>query len=117
MTSEKQVERSLRVPAVDIYESRAGMLLVADLPGVNDDGLEVRVEKNRLSIRGRLPGISEGARRHIDELGEGDFGREFQISEDLDAGGIKASFDDGVLRLEIPKSKDVLPRRIEIAKR
>jgi HSP20 family molecular chaperone IbpA len=111
------VEREERIPAVDIYESPEGMLLVADLPGVNEDGLEVRVEKNRLSIRGKLPAVSEDARRHLDELGDGDFAREFQISEDLDAGEIKASFDNGVLRLEIPKSKDVLPRRIAIEKR
>jgi HSP20 family protein len=90
------------------------MLLLADLPGVTGDSLDLRVERNRLTIRGRIPATPEGARKHLDETWEGDFFREFQISEDLDAGDVRATLEHGVLRLEIPKSKKLQSRRIEI---
>lgn len=106
--------REIRVPAVDVLEHEAGMLLLADLPGVDQSGLEVRVERQVLTITGRRPRTSEQARVHLDELGEGDFHREFRLSEDLDAGGIQASLRQGVLRLEIPKSERLRPRSIPI---
>ena len=116
MAKNPEVERGVRVPAVDIYEREKDMLLVADLPGVIEDDLDVRVERNRLSIRGRVQPVPPGVRVHRDEAGEGDFAREFQISEDLDASCVEAEFNNGVLRLAIPRSKELLPRKIEIRK-
>ena len=116
MAKDPEVDRGVRVPAVDIYEREKDMLLVTDLPGVIEDDLDVRVERNRLSIRGRVQPVSPGLRVHRDELGEGDFAREFQISEDLDASRVEAEFNNGVLRLAIPRSEERLPRKIEIKK-
>jgi HSP20 family molecular chaperone IbpA len=114
MVRNPEVERAVRVPAVDIYEHETGMLLVADLPGVNEDGLEVHVEQNRLILRGRVRPAPKSVSVHLDEIGAGDFLREFQISADLDANEVVAEFRNGVVRLEIPRSKECLPRKIEI---
>jgi HSP20 family molecular chaperone IbpA len=116
MTREPGVDHGVRVPAVDIYERERDMLLVADLPGVIEDDLDVRVERNRLSIRGRVQLVPPGANVLRNETGEGDFAREFQISEDLDASRVVAEFRNGVLRLAIPRSEERLPRKIEIRK-
>jgi HSP20 family protein len=111
---ESQGERTLRVPPVDVIEREDGMVLLADLPGVDEDGLTVQVEQQVLWIEGRRSRLPEGARVHLDELGEGDFYREFRLSDDLDVASIQASLRDGVLRLQIPKSEHLRPRSIPI---
>jgi HSP20 family molecular chaperone IbpA len=116
MAMNPEVDRGVRVPAVDIYEREKDMLLVADLPGVSEDDLDIRVERNRLTIHAPVPSPPPGVRVHKDEMGEGDFTREFAISEDLDASRVEAEFDNGVLRLAIPRSKERMPMKIEIRK-
>lgn len=103
-----------RVPAVDVYEREDGMVLLADLPGVDESGLEVEVEEQILKIDGRRAALGEDVTVHRDELGEGSFHREFRLSEDLDPSGIQATLRNGVLRLEIPKSERLRPRSIPI---
>lgn len=103
-----------RAPAVDILERETGMVLVADVPGVDEDGLDLRVERQVLRIEGRRAPRPDAERRHVDEIGGGDFAREFRLSEDLDPSGIEASIRNGVLRIEIPKSERLRPRSIPI---
>jgi HSP20 family molecular chaperone IbpA len=99
---------------VDIHETENGMILVADVPGVDESGLDLRVEKQVLRIEGRPVPLAEGVRVHVDEIGRGGFRRSFRLSEDLDASAIDATIRDGVLRVEIPKSERLKPRTIEI---
>jgi HSP20 family protein len=107
-------ELAYRVPAVDIDERAEGMVLLADLPGVEEENLDVQVENQVLKIEGKRPVEKVEGRTHLDELGDGNFYREFRLSEDLDAGGIQASLRHGVLRLEIPKSDRLKPRSIPV---
>ncbi len=89
-------------PAVDIYENDGGYLVLADLPGVGIEGVDIRYEEGELSLIGRR----DAARR--------DFRRVFKIPEDVDAEAIGAELDNGVLELRLPKAKSVQPRKIEV---
>ena len=89
-------------PAVDIYENDGGYLVLADLPGVGVDGIDIRYEEGELSLVGRR---EESAR---------DYRRVFRIPEDVDAERIDAALDNGVLELRLPKAKSVQPRKIAV---
>ncbi|GIV04242.1 MAG: heat-shock protein [Candidatus Binatia bacterium] len=100
-------------PAVDIYETPEELVLVADLPGVGKDDLEVRVEEDVLTIRATpkhaVPG--EVVWREF-ELPQ--FFRQFELSEVIDQEKISADFKHGVLTLHLPKAEKAKPRKIEV---
>lgn len=95
--------RQLALP-VDIYEGTDELLLLADLPGVEPDGLSVSFEAPELRIEGRR--------------GSGDtasvYSRTFRVSEQLDPGGITAELNAGVLKLRLAKAAHTKPRKIEV---
>ena len=100
-------------PPFDIYETEAAFLLFADMPGVAPDGLEVLVERNSLRIRGRAEPMSGEPEYQEFELGE--YRSTFAITDDLDTERISAALRDGVLRVEIPKSERLRPKKIPVA--
>lgn len=109
-----QQERSFLSPEVNIFESKDGYLLEADLPGVTKEGLEVTLEGTTLTLVGHrnaagLPG--EGLYR---ETNGADFRRVFELDPSIDTAKIHARMDQGVLYLELPKAEKVKPRRITI---
>ncbi|MES1187553.1 MAG: Hsp20 family protein [Myxococcales bacterium] len=95
--------RQLALP-VDIYEGADELLLLADLPGVEPDGLTVSFESPELRIEGRR--------------GTGDtasvYSRTFRVSEQLDPSGISAELNAGVLKLRLAKAAHTKPRKIEV---
>ena len=103
------------VPAVDIFEDQAGLTLLADLPGVPKDGLNVRVDGDTLTIEGEMrldfPGSMEA---DYAEVRAGGFRRSFTLSRDLDAAKSESKLDSGVLRLRIPKAEHAQRRKIEV---
>jgi HSP20 family protein len=99
-------------PVVDIYENEEGLTLLADLPGVHKDDLQLGVDKNVLTIEGRLPETNGQALYR--EFGGSVYYRRFQLSEKIDLENIKAELKDGVLTLRMPKSAAARPRRIEV---
>ncbi|MER3414936.1 MAG: heat-shock protein [Gemmataceae bacterium] len=103
-------------PALDIYESAEGLVIEADLPGVPDELLEVRVEENnRLTLFGRVRWpVPAEARCLVEEIRPGDYFRSFILSEQVDTERIAAEFSDGVLRLVLPRATRARLRRIEI---
>lgn len=101
------------IPAVDIYESSEGMTLLADLPGVAKENLTIDLKDNILSIRGAVKSRETGKVTYR-EYEEGDYYRQFTISEMIDQSKISANLKDGVLTLFLPKVEPVQPRRIEI---
>ncbi len=107
-------ERAARTvaPLVDIYETDKGFVLLADMPGVAADGLEVVAERDTLTIRGRVE--RPPAAPDYQEFELADYARAFTVTEDLDTAGISAVLRDGVLRVEIPKSPRVQPRKIAV---
>jgi HSP20 family molecular chaperone IbpA len=107
-------ERTTRTvaPRVDIFETDRAYVLLADMPGVTSDGLDVVAEKNELVIRGRVERAATTPDYQEFELG--DYHRAFLLTEDLDTGAITAMLRDGVLRVEIPKSARVQPKKISV---
>ena len=102
-------------PAVDILEDAEGITLYADLPGVNVEGLDVRVEGETLFLSGTSNlALPQGAQPVYAEQRSLAFRRRFSLSGDLDASNIEANLANGVLRVRIPKTPAAQPRRIEV---
>lgn len=104
------------VPAVDIWETTEALHLCADMPGVDEQSVEVKLEDNVLSIEGqvRLKDY-EGLQPLYTEYNVGNFARRFTVSNDIDAERIQARIVDGVLELDLPKTAQAKPRRIPIS--
>lgn len=103
------------VPAVDIYETADELVLLADLPGVKLDNVDVHFEKNELRLVGKVDDRACAEKTPVtSEYGKGDFVRSFQIGETIDATRISAELKDGVLTLHLPKAEAVKPRKIAI---
>jgi len=102
-------------PNVDILEKADELVLVADLPGVKADEVDIRFEQGELTIHGRAkPRYQEGTKFLLNEYGIGDFYRTFRVSEQVDASRIHAEYHDGVLTLHLPKVEAVKPRKIAV---
>ncbi len=116
-TEEKHVEktRELRsaVPAVDIYENDDQILLHADMPGVEKDGVSINIDNGTLSISGvrklEIKGVS-----NWEEFGNVEYTRSFSVPQTIDIEKVEAELKDGVLKLHLPKSEAAKPRQIEI---
>jgi HSP20 family protein len=99
-------------PAVDIYETDTAFILLADMPGVGPGGLDVVAEREQLIVRGRVERPTTEPDYQEFELA--DYYRTFVLTEDLDVEGIGAVLKDGVLRVDIPKSPRVVPKKIPV---
>lgn len=111
---EQTVQRAV-LPAVDVYEDDAGITLLADMPGVPRDQLELKVEGDALSIEGGVRALApEGLEPVYAEVRVPRYRRTFTLSRELDSARIDASLKDGVLTLRIPKQAHAQPRRIEV---
>ena len=100
-------------PPVDIYETADGLVVKADLPGGAKGGLDVRVENNLLSIRGKANHAAPGEPIYR-EYGLANFYRQFELSEKVDQLKISAELKHGVLTLNLPKAEEAKPKRIDI---
>jgi HSP20 family molecular chaperone IbpA len=103
------------VPRVDIYETKEALFLIADMPGVDDKTVDVELEKNILTISGRVEdGKIKDHTLVFSEYEVGDYERAFTLSDEIDREKIKATVKQGVLRLELPKTEKVKPKKIAI---
>lgn len=103
------------MPRVDVSEDATGITLVADLPGVPRDALQVRVDNDSLTIEGEIrQQMPEGLEPIYAEVQVARYKRVFTLSRELDSGAIDAALKDGVLNLRIPKQAHAQPRRIEV---
>jgi len=101
-------------PEVNIFETKDGYVLEAEMPGVNKEGLEITLEGNEITIVGHresqpLPGTAL-----FRESPVSDYRRVFELDPAIDTGKISASMDQGVLTLTLPKSEKVKPRKITV---
>ncbi len=104
------------VPDTDIYETDEALVVVMDMPGVEKKNIDVKVEKNVLSVEGQIDFAKyENLKPVYTEYNVGHFSRSFSISRDIDSAGISAKIEDGVLTLRLPRAKEAAPRRIEVA--
>jgi HSP20 family molecular chaperone IbpA len=100
-------------PPVDIYETPESLVVIADLPGIDPAHLEVRVDKNLLTLRGQTQEQMLGDLRHR-EYTLVSFFRQFELGERIDQDGIRADLKHGVLTLTLPKAAKAQPRAIPV---
>jgi HSP20 family protein len=98
---------------VDIYENQDGLVVMADLPGVPKNNLDVRVENNVLTIQGRPADKSPGEQVYR-EYELVNFFRQFELSDRVDQAKISAELKHGVLTLHLPRAEEAKPKKIDI---
>ncbi len=104
--AEEKRELAVFMPASDIVETPEMIRLRADMPGVDEESVEVSLEKNVLTLRGRVDStLPEGYSLSRLEFEVGDFERSFRLSDEIDQEAIRASVRHGVLELEMPKKR------------
>ena len=103
------------IPRVDVIEDKSGITLYADLAGVPKDKLALNIEGDALTIEGEV-GITmpEGMEPSHAEVSLPRYRRVFALSKELDSEKISAAFENGVLKLNIPKAEHLQPRKIEV---
>jgi HSP20 family protein len=101
-------------PPVNIFESKDGYVLEAEMPGVNKEGLEVTLEGSEMTIVGHRRAETPAGETVFRESHLADFRRVFELDPAIDTGKISARIDQGVLTLTLPKSEKVKPRRIAV---
>jgi HSP20 family protein len=103
-------------PAVDIFETENELVVKADLPDVNPQDLDIRVENNILTIRGERKfekNVNEDNYLRI-ERAYGAFSRSFSLANSVKSEAIKADYQNGVLTLSIPKREEAKPKQIKV---
>lgn len=103
-------------PNVDIYEDENRLIVEAELPGMNREDFEVSVENNVLTLKGerKFEKKTEGDNYHRVERAYGSFTRQFTLPQTITAEGATADFENGVLRVALPKREETKARKIEI---
>lgn len=113
--SEQTRSRVQYSPRTDIFESQDQLILLADMPGVKQEGIDITLEQNILTIHGKVEAPDfPGYKLSYSEYGVGDFERVFALSNEIDRDGIQATVRNGVLKLVLPKSKASMPRKITV---
>lgn len=103
-------------PAVDIFESADRIVLRADLPGMEQGEIEVRVDDNTLTLRGdrRAPADARAEDFHRAERPHGPFVRSFSLPQNVDQAGIRAVQKNGVLEVQLPKRPEARASSIRV---
>ena len=103
------------IPTADIYESQDALTVILEMPGVEKDNVDVRVEEGMLNIEGRLDLAKyQGLQPLYTEYNIGHYARSFRLSSKIDQSKISADLKDGVLSLTLPKAEQAKPRTIKV---
>ena len=122
-TAKKEVEQKQEptvagkryIPATDIIETDGELLLYMDMPGVEKDQINVKLEKNVLVIDGQINSNPYADLKALyTEYNIGHFTRRFELSNEIDQARIGATVDEGVLKLTLPKVPEKQPRLIQV---
>lgn len=110
---ETRAQERYVTPPVDIYEDGTGLTVVADMPGVGRDGLDIRVEDGILTLKGVTSHTAPGTpiAREYQLM---NFFRQFELAETVEVDRIRAELKNGVLTLYLPKKEKAKPRKIEV---
>ncbi|TAN42902.1 MAG: Hsp20/alpha crystallin family protein [Nitrospirae bacterium] len=112
---ERTRERRVYSPQVDIIERKSEIVVVADMPGVDEKSVDITLEKNVLTIYGTVEAeMPENQRLSVLEYGIGDYQRSFALSDEVDKEKIQASVKNGVLKLVMPKKEEVKAKKIQV---
>jgi len=114
-TAERTPPRRTFSPRTDVFETQEAIVVVADMPGVEEKSLDIVLEKNVLTLRGKAG--FEAPKNYglvYNEYADGDYERSFVLSDGVDRDQIDAVVKNGVLRLRLPKVKQALARKITV---
>lgn len=115
---EKDMMTGSWIPAVDIYETENEVVLSAEVPGINEKDIEIKVEDDNLTLKGERKFEKETREDnyHRIERSYGSFFRSFALPSYVDQDGIGAEYDNGVLKIRMPKRSELKPRKVRILK-
>jgi HSP20 family protein len=116
-TEDTERTRDVRcfVPRADIYEIDDQIVILMDVPGVNENAIDIMLEKNVLTVNAYVdPEIPEGYDLSFAEYEMGDYSRSFRLSNEIDRTKIEAVVKEGVLRLFLPKAAEAKARKISV---
>jgi HSP20 family protein len=114
-TAPRTPSRPVFLPPADIYETRDNIVVLAEMPGVAPDGVDITLERRVLTIRGRSAANEHGGYQRVyNEYTDGDYERSFTLSDNIDRDRIEARLKDGVLHLVLPKAETARARKIEL---
>ena len=108
-------------PAIEFYKNESGYLIRASVPGVKAEDLDISVLGKKLTIAGEFAAEEtgegeDGASYSLRERRTGSFSRTLNLPQNIDADNVVASFNDGIVEIQLPLAASEQPRRIEIAK-
>lgn len=117
---EKGIERTretrVYTPAVDIIEKTNDIVIMADMPGVDEKSVDVTLEKDLLTIYGKIePDVPVNHKLVVAEYGIGDYQRTFTLSSEIDKDHIHATLRDGVVKVVLPKAEKEKTRKIPVS--
>ncbi len=110
---EKSQKLTVLIPSVDIYENIEEILLYADLPGVKKEDISIDLDNGQLTLIGNRY-FEAGKGVQFEEFGSTQYRRVFSVPQGIDLVKVDAELSEGVLKLHLPKSEAVKPRRIEV---
>jgi len=113
-TTDQNRQPNFVVPPVNIFETREGYVLEAEMPGVSKEGLEITLEGNEITIVGHRQDQTLGGAALFEECSGADYRRVFELDPAIDTSKVSAKMDQGILTLTLPKSEQVKPRRIAV---
>ena len=103
-------------PLINIFEEETGLVLYAEIPGLKKEDLKIEVKDNRIQISGkRKVSFPEKASIHRVERKNTDFSRALKLPIRVDKEQVEASYEDGVLKITLPRAESDKPRKIAVA--
>ncbi len=115
---EKDLISGSWTPAVDIYEDENQLVLTAEVPGIDEKDIEIKLEDNTLSIQGerKMEKETKEENYHRIERAYGSFYRSFTLPNYIDQDKIQAEHENGILKITMPKKPELKPRKVKILK-
>jgi HSP20 family protein len=113
---ERDLVSSSWAPSVDIYETENELVLTAEVPGIDDDNIEIKIEDNTLTLKGErnFEKETEEENYHRIERAYGSFYRSFSMPPYINQDKIEAEHENGVLRITMPKKHETKPRTVKV---
>ena len=114
----KELTTSTWAPSVDIFETERELVLTAEIPGIDEKDVEIKIEDNTLSLKGERKFEKETKEEnyHRIERSYGSFYRAFTLPNSIDPDRIQATHENGVLKITMPKRDELQPRKVKILK-
>jgi len=103
-------------PSINLTEDKENYYILAELPGIAKDELDIEATGNNISLSGerKIPSVEEGARYHRREREAGKFSRVVSLPGDINAEKVSANLSNGILKLTVPKAEKAKPKQIAI---